>query len=297
MEFVGSGKLLVTESSVGGLVVWSRSDAYRGRQPGPPDRTVLGQLPHPDGKRLLRVVSAGTSQREVQVADIQNGNILKTITAANESPAKAITISASGNRIGVGHGDGTVTLFDGVSLQKLTSEAAKVHQRGIRALAFSGDGNYLATASEDNDAFWWGTSVLTQTGGTVQSLARFSGGRASPEVVNVSPDGSLVAIASQETDVFESASGKLLFSVPGTNPTFSPDSKLLATGGIAPEFRNAKIWDARSGREKAALTGGHRVHILSLTFGPESNFVLTGDAEGWIRAWDVATGARLGELP
>jgi WD40 repeat protein len=190
-----------------------------------------------------------------------------------------------------------LSLFDGETLESLTAGPIKVHERGVRALAFSGDGKHMATTSDDKQAFWWDTAaVAASSGASPQSRSSFTGGRSSADVVNVSPDGSLVAVASQETDVFEAESGNLLFSVPGTNPTFSPNSKLLATGGLAPAFHEARIWDARTGEQKAALAGGHRTHILCMTFGPEGNFVLTGDAEGWIRAWDASTGERLGEL-
>jgi dipeptidyl aminopeptidase/acylaminoacyl peptidase len=78
-------------------------------------------------------------------------------------------------------------------------------------------------------------------------------------------------------------------------PTFSPHSKLLATGGGKQTLVNgawieegqARLWDAQTGQERFFLQG-HSQFVNALAFSPDGRTLATGSDE--VRLWDTTTG-------
>jgi WD40 repeat protein len=79
--------------------------------------------------------------------------------------------------------------------------------------------------------------------------------------------------------------------------TFSPDSRLLATGD---HYGVVRIWDVESGQLLQLM--GHAgnatlstisYNIWSVAFSPDGRTLLTAGEDGTVRLWDVQTGAEL----
>jgi uncharacterized protein with WD repeat len=68
--------------------------------------------------------------------------------------------------------------------------------------------------------------------------------------------------------------------------SFSPDSKLLASGGVD---QGIKLWDVVTREEKHMLIG-HKGTISSLGFSPDGKLLASGSSDRTIKLWDVATG-------
>ena len=70
---------------------------------------------------------------------------------------------------------------------------------------------------------------------------------------------------------------------------FSPDGRLLATGGILPTVR---LWDAGDGSLVRELEPGGAVQTMD--FSPDGSILAIGGAEPEASLWDVASGTRIG---
>ncbi|NLS93318.1 MAG: protein kinase [Planctomycetaceae bacterium] len=76
------------------------------------------------------------------------------------------------------------------------------------------------------------------------------------------------------------------FRAAGGSVAFSPDGKLIATGGGSDW--NLKLWDGTTGKKLAEL-GGHKSHICCVDFSSDGRWLLTaGGRDGTAILWDVA---------
>jgi WD40 repeat protein/serine/threonine protein kinase len=136
----------------------------------------------------------------------------------------------------------------------------------VQSVAFSPDGRQLLLGGGDpyqlsgarGDAQVWNLAPLWDAGGT-------------PEPIRTLAD---------EPD--------LIFSL-----ACSQDGKILATGSRKGAIH---LWDAQGGLKLAALAG-HSVRIVTVAFNADSSRLVSVDASGKAKVWDVRTGARLLECP
>ncbi len=165
-----------------------------------------------------------------------------------------------------------------------------VHGLAIEAL--SADGSTFAGADRAGTRFVWD-----------RASGRLRGRVALPRMcvpVVLSADGRLVAAAPKGTaepvlHVWDVASGKELFQGKGhlafvSHLAFSPDGKLLASGG----GRDLKVilWDLAAGRPRWEYQGPSvgSVGVPALAFSPDGSTVLAAGWDGGLRLLDAASG-------
>ncbi len=70
---------------------------------------------------------------------------------------------------------------------------------------------------------------------------------------------------------------------------FSPDSKRLLSAGYD---NTARVWDASTGTEMAALAG-HATFVTRAAFSPDGRRIATTGIDGTVRIWDAADGSQV----
>jgi serine/threonine protein kinase len=205
------------------------------------------------------------------------------------------------------------------------------HTRAVTSVAFSPDGQWIASGSYDKTARVWyaldgspvraverHTSTIFSVAYSPDSQVLLVGGNDGyltlweaangqfitdwrvPSALSLmfSPDGSLLALGAGNGDVqiYRWADKKILRALKGHTTytwgvAFSPDGALVAS---ASDDSTAKIWRVEDGAD--LLTLPHPEGVLSVVFSPSGEAVITGGRDGIIRVWRVSDGELLRTL-
>ena len=170
------------------------------------------------------------------------------------------------------------------------------HAAAVQALAFSRNGDTLASGDKDGVVILWrlgGEAAepkeLDRRGGEVLCLAF---GPVSPGWLAVGGDRCLELLdaTGAEKARLRGHTGSVAAL------SFSPDGKTLATGSLDSDIR---LWEVGEKIEKSKATlKGHFSSVLALAFNPRDGGMLaSGGEDGVVRRWDTATGLQQGRGP
>jgi WD40 repeat protein len=123
--------------------------------------------------------------------------------------------------------------------------------------------------------------------------------------VAFSPDGSIVATASDDGDI-------RLWNVPDGTPrgdvlrghtdwvqclAFSPDGKQLASASGHPgDERAVRRWDVATGTQLGEPLLGHTAMLTWVAYSNDGKYLASASHDGTVRIWDPSTGAHLRTL-
>lgn len=182
---------------------------------------------------------------------------------------------------------GTVTLWDLSTGQRVRTFVG--HEKEVGSVAFSKDGQYVLTGSEDWTARLWDVS-------TGKQLRSFECDEWVSSVA-FSPDGRLVLLGveqSQRALLFASSNGNIVREFIGHTSSvfsvaYSHDGRFIVIGN---GDQTARILDTGTGQQVGVLQG-HKSEVSDAVFSPDSRLVLTGGYDKTIRIWDRVSGQQV----
>ncbi len=160
------------------------------------------------------------------------------------------------------------------------------HGNSVTAGAFSPDGRFLATVSEDHKAKLWNVAsrreMFAMPGHTKGILC-----------VAFSPDGKtmVTGAADRRIRLWEAATGLEIKVLEGhadfvVGLAFSPDGKTLASSGAD---RTIRLWDTETWNPTRTLQG-HAGSVEGIAFSPDGRTLASCSVDHTIRLWDLAAG-------
>jgi WD40 repeat protein len=229
------------------------------------------------------LLASGYFDRIVRLWNIQNGaySSFRVYTDA----IRAVAVSPDGRFLagGGGSADPTIKLWgvqDGQCHRNLSG-----HTSEIWSVAFSTDGQILASGSTDHTIRLWSTQtgqclqILTEHLHWVMSVA-FS---CQPDILASAGFDRMIKFWNVQTGacIRTWQVGQSICSI-----AFSPSGDLLASGSIE---REIGLWDVATGECLQTLSG-HIHFVWSVAFSPDGRLLASGSFDRTIRLWDLSTG-------
>ncbi len=233
--------------------------------------TLPGQSSNQSSQSAASRLMPQIPQEEIKVFDLNDGRELTTIKGQGmmEAMAQSMAISPDGRWVATAFSQHKISLADtqtGKEALSLTVDRGFLNQ----AMVFSPDGRYLASLNSET------RPGVNQTETNLSMSQRYlntlriwdvsdplKGARALQAItiteqfptIAFSPDGSRIAVLSNDVKLYEVASGREVMklsghTLPAGSISFSDDGRLVVTGS---EDGSARLWNAQSGELMATL--------------------------------------------
>ncbi|MDE0185432.1 MAG: sigma-70 family RNA polymerase sigma factor [Candidatus Poribacteria bacterium] len=252
-----------------------------------------------DGKKDLMKNSQPTNEVRLANAHTEvdtNGRNEPTARLGNGVVTR-LAYSPDGKLIAVMGAIG-IWIYDAESLTEVGMIA-----RGARTIAFSPDGRTLASGHRDRTIYLWDVSTQKPVGSLLFP------GRRGVTTLSYSLDGKTLAVgygngnialwdtATQQKTALLDTDSSILWTL-----AFSPDGKLLASGGC--ENPEISLWDVQTRTLMGSFDGHPRLDgwvpdsgVSSVAFSPDGKTLASGSViDGTLRLWDVANRAQIALL-
>jgi len=296
-------RVMAGDASSSAVQIWDlgpTGDAEWANLPAPGDPAAAFM---PDGRRVVTSSWAGRAgrleyrRRAVTIWDLEARRELRTIGPAPDYFwFQSFAVSPDGSSIALGGGS-EADDFGGTSAVRAwdTSTGEELwrlgHDRDVNEVAFSPDGEHLATAD------WEGTAKIVNRSGRVVRVLSESQEGFNFSDVGFSSEGDLVATAEfnnrgrERVRVWDWARGDVVLTIDAEGPwaqvDFDPNGPRVVVSG---SDGLAEIWDVNSGQRVAVLAGPPG-GVNGLAFSPDGSRIAVASVDGMVRLFDAETGA------
>ncbi|KAK6500755.1 hypothetical protein TWF506_003518 [Arthrobotrys conoides] len=302
ISFSRDGRLLASGSEDGTIKLWNIATGACVRTLRNPAGSVLAVVFSDDGRQL-----ASSSGRNIALWDAIMGTgiaVLKGHTGLVRSVAFSCATAGGSGRLASGSDDGTVKIWDTATGVCLTTLKPQTYQVQVWSVAFSHDGQKIASSSGKNVILW---DAIT---GTCHGI--LEGHADSVWSVAFSFDGKILASGSGDgvIIIWNTDTKKRTDTIEGhrdwvASLQFSYDGKLASSSGEG----RIKLWDT-SVMEVNHPTGLDQYHlgrVRSVAFSPDGKQVAScsgdktievasGSGDRTIKLWDTTTGTCIATL-
>lgn len=228
----------------------------------------------------LTIRHADLSWMNLHHVDFTDSEFIQSTFTQTFGAILAVACSPDAKLLAIGGSSGQIQLWDVAGRQPWLT--LKPHRGWIHSLAYSCDGNYIASACTDHTVKLWNTRAKRASHTLTHLSAVWS--------VAFSPNSNLLASGSADDTVtlWDVHTGQLLKTLQGHTDevhsvAFNPDGSLLASGS---HDYTIKLWDVHTGQLLKTLQG-HTDQVWSVSFSPDGSLLASGSYDYTIKLWDV----------
>ena len=199
------------------------------------------------------------------------------------APRHSIAFSPDGKYVAVPYRGG-LFLLDTKTGERMRVFYASNKNSKISSVAFSHNGRYLVSGSEDKLVRLWDMR-------SGKEIVNLKGHKKGVSDVAFSPNGQLAASASIDNNtvkIWNVSKKKEKFTIKGHSVSFSPDGCSLATAS-----NNEVItWDVNTGKELRSFAG-HHATVMNAKYSPDGSKIVSVSRDSTIIIWDVKSGRKI----
>jgi WD40 repeat protein/serine/threonine protein kinase len=222
----------------------------------------------------------------LRLFDSDTGTELRSIERKELSNNRAIARVSWDGRMGATAGpDGVIRLFDIETGRD--HETLGAHGTAVCAMAFARDNQTLASSDTLGKVIVWDVAERTRR-------MELQGHAGPVAVIAFSADSQRLCTSGADHKLLIwdlarlRAPAEMRHRAMVLCVAFSPDGRLLATGGPEPKRGVVKLWETATGRFIHQFEG-HTDWVQSVAFSPDGNELASTGDDGTLRLWDVAS--------
>jgi len=319
------GRFTVAANRSGSLTLWETGSGRKVREFHGRSAVSASARFSPDGRYVVtRSLSSGRSANRSAIAvwDLRRGKLVHT----SKGRITQVRFSADGKQLLTGHQDGTLEFLDLASGGK--SQVIRPHGDAVTSLSIARTGSRGASAAQDQSVRVWNT----QTGTILRKLKQPA---VSLSETAMSPNGRYMVTGGGSAKLWDIVKGRRVRTLikqghggSRTLAAMSPSGQRIVTAGkcaaspgallargsgcsaggagcVAGQLgggisdictgKTLRLWDGRTGK-KVHEFSGYRGSIVSATFSPNGNYLLTEAPNKQLTLWDSNSGRKVRSL-